>query len=588
MNLKSLPSWHLLVWRLKDILLDRSLRAPHKYHTVKGNLSPHNDRLLTIFVPSYNRFQSLDATLESIFTAMDEAKARNLIDVLVVDDYSSDPIEGVIAKHRNRGNNVNYQLHRQPCGVAEIAMLRCLQYIHTRYAWCVGNDDLLLPDALTHLLPILNNSGSSFFLLNLLGAKNGLRIYDYFGSAEEILTFPRGADFFQNFGFVTSTTTFPCLCFEVEPLRRLDLESITETSPIYSHTAAFYCAFYDLPCSFISRPMILFNHNDLADEYSKLVQKNVRLSRPNMYHATVGLARHLLSVAQHTGTSLHNLLIAREDELNKNTNRIKTSITCFFILSFILQQLRYELEAVDNSLSDVIFFTAEELNFLQQFFISAGFDDLKAIVLEALDIYNGAGIPVDQKRNSLLGLLGKTFELEKSFLHSLESSYNSVGYIVYGQQSGVRLLLDDRPRSEHVSMVAFLAKEEMVSAQTNDDHKFIVLCEAELIHEDILHTLAGLAMSTSADLIVFNNFTGEEEFLRLFVSSRFRSYRYPINRMVWRRNDLSIGRLRKRLKTRQGDFTSGMMIRPHWLRSASPSSDRRNPTVEFVNWRIFR
>ena len=49
--------------------------------------------------------------------------------MLVVDDYSSDPVEQVVAEHRRKGDEIDFFLHRKKCGIAEIAFFASLRRI---------------------------------------------------------------------------------------------------------------------------------------------------------------------------------------------------------------------------------------------------------------------------------------------------------------------------------------------------------------------------------------------------------------------------------------------------------------------------
>jgi len=301
--------------------------------------------LLTIFIPSYNRQESLRQALDSIFVAIDNSRYKELIRVLVVDDYSSDNIEQVISEQRRIGHSIDFHLQRQKCGVAEIAMFSCLEYIDTKYAWLLGNDDKIIPKAIDFLMEYLLEGTYSFMLLNFIGKCQDGSEYNYYTGSEKVLHFASGRDLFFNFGFVTATTTFPCLCFEVEPVKSLSFRYLTDISPIYSHVFAFFLAFYNSQCAFIPKPLVVFNHNERLDEQKKLRQSNFAHRNTAFYHATVGLVRHLTNVFQTFSFPLQELARYREDEMNKETKEVIPTLTGSFVFDSALAQLLFELSS---------------------------------------------------------------------------------------------------------------------------------------------------------------------------------------------------------------------------------------------------
>lgn len=308
-------------------------------------MSATESPLLTIFIPSYNRADKLRRALNSIFKARAKSRFASLVKVLVVDDFSSEPVEAVVQELKAQGNELEFRKHHERCGVAEIAMLRSLEFIETEYAWCVGNDDELFEDSLDFLVPILLRRECAFYLLNFLGRSEDGSTYTYLMDQPELDHHGDGRSFFHKFGLVTATTTFPCLCFKVSDLRSLDFERFFSISPIYSHTAAFFTAFLELPCVFLSRPVVYFNHNELEDELRKLHGRNSSLSKPTFYHASAGLARQLCQLSTSTGTSLYDLVRMNEHEVAKTTKVIKRSLLGAFIYQFSISQFQLEVSA---------------------------------------------------------------------------------------------------------------------------------------------------------------------------------------------------------------------------------------------------
>lgn len=329
------------------------------------------DRDLTIFIPSYNRIAALERCLDSVFDEIRRARNGGRIKVLVVDDYSSDPVEQVVAEHRRKGDEIDFFLHRKKCGIAEIAFFASLEFIHTPYAWLLGNDDAILPGSIDRLFAQLDLHRPGFILLNFIGREKNGSEYRYFESAEPAIAFPTGRDLFRNFGFATATTTFPCLCFRTDPIRSLDGAGFTGISPIYSHTFALLTAFAASKCLFIPEPAVAFSHNEAGEEMEKLEVRNYRYGRPALYHATLGLVRQLRHVEAGLGISVKDLARFREDELDKNSKQVYQTTTGDFVLGYSIAQLGLETQSMAGRSAPTIHFSRENMDEIAAFFRDA-------------------------------------------------------------------------------------------------------------------------------------------------------------------------------------------------------------------------
>lgn len=356
-----------------------------------------NQKLLTIFIPSYNRKQRLAVAIDSIFRSIEISNYRSHINVLVVDDYSDETIEDVIMLYRNAGKDIDFHLHPRKCGVAEIAMFSCLQFINTKFAWLIGNDDQILPGAIDYLFGFLLEGKSSLFLLNFIGKKADGSTFAYFESGERVVEFKSGIDMFRNFGFSTGMTTFPCLCFEVAPLKALDASDFSNISPIYSHTFALFVAFQNAQCAFLPLPAALFRMTEIVEEHKKLSSRNELFERTSYYHASLGYIRHLENASALSGIPVMELARYREDELDKTTGAVRSKMSGFFAFGGAVNQLLHELNASFNGDRDVIYCSREDINELQRFFDTTGFRYLGRMFRFARRVYSAAGIaPADK------------------------------------------------------------------------------------------------------------------------------------------------------------------------------------------------
>ena len=61
--------------------------------------------MLTILIPNWNRPQQLDKTLDSIYTSLSDQDNAQAVQVLVVDDYSTNPAVTKVAEKYSAHNN---------------------------------------------------------------------------------------------------------------------------------------------------------------------------------------------------------------------------------------------------------------------------------------------------------------------------------------------------------------------------------------------------------------------------------------------------------------------------------------------------
>lgn len=372
--------------------------------------------VLTIFIPSYNRRHELSRALDSIFDELSNSKYGEFVRVLVVDDFSTENIDSVIAAQRARGREIDYRLHPEKCGVAEVAMFSCLQFIDTKYAWLIGNDDELLPGSLDYLYDSLLEYSADYYLLNFLGKKSCGSYYYYYKSDAKAIKFSMGAQLFSNFGFATATTTFPCLCFNVDLIKAFDYKAFSDLSPIYSHSFSMFCAFSDRPSVFLPKPLVFFNHNDAIEEHEKLSRRNNVDRRTSYYHVSTGYIRHLVLASRCSGISLDKLSLYREDELDKNNDDVRSTLAAFFAFNACLTELMYEIEATLYRVHGVTYATVSEIDEQQMFFEKSGIPDLAHYFTMCRKIYCSFGISPADKVSCLLRVQERVRDLSREYL----------------------------------------------------------------------------------------------------------------------------------------------------------------------------
>ena len=120
--------------------------------------------LLSICIPSYNRLDCLDNCLNSILISSKNVNNFEF-EVSVSDNFSDeDPIE-VINKY-NKEFKIIYNRNKKNLGFA-LNAIKSVKISTGKYAWLIGNDDLILPNTLRDLKNIFkNNSDAEYFFIN--------------------------------------------------------------------------------------------------------------------------------------------------------------------------------------------------------------------------------------------------------------------------------------------------------------------------------------------------------------------------------------------------------------------------------------
>ena len=120
--------------------------------------------ILSICIPTYNRLDCLDNCLNSIFIASQNVKNFKF-EVCVSDNNSiKDPIE-IIDKYK-KYYKITYNRNNENLGFA-LNAIKTVKISKGKYAWLIGNDDLILPNTLNELQKIFEkNIDTEFFFIN--------------------------------------------------------------------------------------------------------------------------------------------------------------------------------------------------------------------------------------------------------------------------------------------------------------------------------------------------------------------------------------------------------------------------------------
>ena len=124
---------------------------------------------LSITIPTYNRAPRLQQCLTMIAARIAELpRDHQPIEVLVVDNASTDDTEAVAAQQSNLFSKFRYERNESNLGI-DGNIHRCSQLARGRWVQLLSDDDLLLPGALVTVINrLLRHEDADFVFLNVI------------------------------------------------------------------------------------------------------------------------------------------------------------------------------------------------------------------------------------------------------------------------------------------------------------------------------------------------------------------------------------------------------------------------------------
>ncbi len=351
---------------------------------------------LTILIPNYNRATALARLLQSAFDSITRAQATDQCAVLVVDDFSTEDISPVVEKY-SAHSNFQFMHQAQKCGNAETAFLNSMSHVKSEYFWLLGNDDQISLNGVEHILELIADSRIGFILLNpTLNKEKTARQYVPLHSISPTVYYDRAEDLFLDFGFVTSTTTFPCLLGKTAPVVNFHtLHTLNKFARVYSHSFTLFGAFKDVPALFVTTPIVSFTLNERHEEFHKLLKQSP--AGIAFYHQSLGLVRLIRETARITGANISAIGAATEDEIDKDKMHVYTTRLSYFVGSFFIEQLCRELLNIINPQPEFGHLVRSESDEVMTIIEAFEDNELHTICIDALSVFNWQVPPASWK-----------------------------------------------------------------------------------------------------------------------------------------------------------------------------------------------
>jgi glycosyltransferase involved in cell wall biosynthesis len=122
--------------------------------------------LLSICIPTYNRAPLLKEALDAVGPQIDRNKD---VEVIVSDNASTDSTAEVVKNAQRRWKQIRYCRNQTNVGLAGNFVHLSHELARGVFCWIIGDDDIILPDAVDRILSVLNSHPEiDFVLLNKL------------------------------------------------------------------------------------------------------------------------------------------------------------------------------------------------------------------------------------------------------------------------------------------------------------------------------------------------------------------------------------------------------------------------------------
>ena len=124
--------------------------------------------LISFCIPTYNRERYLIKSLESIIFQLDSARKKNLVEILISDNCSTDNTALLAGNYLRSRPDLNIRLISNLTNLGmDGNFLNCYNNALGMYVCLVSDDDFLLPDSVAYILQVLEqNPGIDGIFLN--------------------------------------------------------------------------------------------------------------------------------------------------------------------------------------------------------------------------------------------------------------------------------------------------------------------------------------------------------------------------------------------------------------------------------------
>lgn len=251
------------------------------------NDSERKQPLLSICILTYNRGAQVDALLSYLLASI-LPKAGDLVDLLVVNNCSTDNTESLLTKHERAGVRVIRRSNFLP--TAEENMMRSVEYCRGKYLWFLGDDDYPITDSVFDLINRLKDGSVDFLVANSINVMEGRVLSDNFiNMNSSYLTLPIHK-FIAGTGLLALIAGMSRLVFRKDMVDVEEGLNILSIQSIYSHVFWLLICFRGKEVSVFKNPLVRYTTLTVQNDKNRFKKHQVLMDHGSYYYWGFGLS----------------------------------------------------------------------------------------------------------------------------------------------------------------------------------------------------------------------------------------------------------------------------------------------------------
>jgi glycosyltransferase involved in cell wall biosynthesis len=282
---------------------------------------------ISIVIPTILR-NSIFKTISSI---LNQENGNKVLIEVVVNPISKNV---KLLKKLQNDNRISVRTHLQAFSTAEESALHAAYSSKSDWIWILGDDDIATEGSISHVIGLVSNLETDFWLLNCNLNFQGVPL-KYYDVGPKTIQISRSFDLWRKLGFLTATTTLSCFLIKREALDLNIFQEFNEIQGIYSHSFSLLAMLRDSLVGITNYACVDRNEqgaNEIGASLLRYAEMNGRSFDSLWIEGVIALAEKLSEI---TRIPFDELMSYREIEVIKEANNsyVKQSDLKFLVSS---------------------------------------------------------------------------------------------------------------------------------------------------------------------------------------------------------------------------------------------------------------
>ena len=131
-------------------------------------------RLLSLCIPTYNRARFLEISLKAILESINPIHAKD-IQIVISNNLSEDDTTAVIESFQAQNFDIDWVVIQQKINIGPSNVTVVTQYATGDYLWILSDDDIVMPEAINNIFPILKENLFNGIIINYAPFKENIK-----------------------------------------------------------------------------------------------------------------------------------------------------------------------------------------------------------------------------------------------------------------------------------------------------------------------------------------------------------------------------------------------------------------------------